>query len=311
MEDSPDMAPELEERRRYRDQLPPQLIISPKEIIAFCDNKLVQDDRVFPTMLQMEKLCVGYVNNYFRTVQDDVTPDMKRDVAVWMFEICDEERMHTAVFIRAVQYMDKYLSMQRISRTQLQLLGAVCLLISSKMAGTVIPAKTLVMYTANSITSEMLLDWERMLLGTLQWDMNGIVSSDFVQHILNLLPQEWWDSPEIYERIKTFISYCAVDYQLGVYLPSTVASASVVAALTPFLNADVMNKVLCTIQSATDIDLSQLQQCMDKITSKVKLSANGIGRNVDAICGSNLEAEQAGSMPATTPSTAGCGIKAR
>lgn len=306
MEESPDVSEELEERQRYQNQLPPQLIRRHREITA-SDEKILQDERVFPAMLQNEKLYAGYVNNYFQTVQNDLSPEMKKDVAIWMFEVCDEERMNTAVFIRAVQYMDKFLSIQRISRTQLQLLGAVCVLVSSKMAGTLISARTLVAYTANSVTTDMLLVWENFVLSLLQWDINGIVSADFVQPILNMIPKKFFHSREneIYERIKTYISYCAVDCQLGVYLPSTVASASIVIALDPFLSEEKRSLVRSKIQSATNIDSNVLNECIDQMKMKVTLTVVEGGRK-NLTSGS--DSDTATNSP---PKVNGCGIKAR
>lgn len=300
MEESPDVTSELEARERYKNELSSKLIDRHRVITAFSDTKLTQDDRVLKRMLQMEKLC-NYDLNYFCTVQDLVTPNMKRDVAIWMFEVCDEERMHTAVFLRAAQYMDKFLSLQRIFANQLQLLGAVCILVSSKMAGTLISSRRLVAYTADSITLDLLLEWEGLILGLLQWDMNGIVSADFVQHILNVLPKHLWDKDAIYERIKTFISYCAVDHVFAQYLPSTIASASIVAALAPFISSESHNQVLAKIQNAILIDLKQLKQCMDLITTTVQLTVEGRRKNME------LENEAVGSAANSN----GRSIKAR
>lgn len=265
MEESPDVSLEIKERNRYKNQIPPQIILKQKEITAFSDTNLLKNQQVFPSMLEMEKLSMVCVDNYFRTVQDDVTPKMKTDVAIWMYEVCEEEKMHTAVFVRAAHYLDKFLSTQKVSRFHLQLLGAVCILISSKLTGTVIPPQKLVVYTANSTSTEMILEWERMVLSVLKWDMYGIISVDFTQHILNLLPKKMWDNATILERIKTFIAFCAVDYQFGITMPSIIASASVVAAMKPFLTKESLNQVLATIQTATKIDQSHLKHCVQQI----------------------------------------------
>lgn len=65
--------------------------------------------------------------------------------------------MEEPVFLRSVQYMDNFLAMQKINRTQFQLLGAVCLLISSKITGSTISPQRLSYYTANSVTPDLLL----------------------------------------------------------------------------------------------------------------------------------------------------------
>ncbi|CAL8088346.1 unnamed protein product [Orchesella dallaii] len=307
MDESPDVSLELKEMSRYKNQLPSQVIVRHKELTALPDDNILHDKRVLPSMLVTEKVTVGYVNNYFRTVQDDLTPEMKSTVAVWMFEVCEEERMHVAVFLRAIQYMDKFLSLQRISRTQLQLLGAVCLLESSKIAGTTISLQRLVSYTADSVTPDMLLQWEDMLLTMLNWDMYGVVSSDFVPYILQMLPKELWDNTLVTERIKTFTAYCAVDHQFGVHLPSVIASASIAAALTPLVTTEVMDKVLYILQSATNINIQQLKSCMEQITAKVQVTVEEKLKSTKA-CGESPSDPE--TVTASSPNN-GCRIKSR
>lgn len=47
--------------------------------------------------------------------------------------MCDEQRCEEQVFPLAVNYMDRFLCMCPISRQQFQLLGAVCLLLATKI----------------------------------------------------------------------------------------------------------------------------------------------------------------------------------
>ena len=74
-----------------------------------------------------------------------------------MWQVCEEERVPESVFLRAINYMDRFLSVHKIQRNQFQLLGASCLLISSKWSGSLLSPGRLIYYTAHSITLEMLL----------------------------------------------------------------------------------------------------------------------------------------------------------
>lgn len=76
---------------------------------------------------------------------------------MYIFKVCEEENMEEPVFLRSVQYMDNFLAMQKINRTQFQLVGAVCLLISSKINGATISPQRLSYYTANSVAPDLLL----------------------------------------------------------------------------------------------------------------------------------------------------------
>lgn len=57
-----------------------------------------------------------------------------------------------------MNYLDRFLSVRNISRTSLQLLGAACMLIASKLKETIpISAEKLVTYTDHSITFTLLM----------------------------------------------------------------------------------------------------------------------------------------------------------
>ena len=62
------------------------------------------------------------------------------------------------MFPLAVIYLDRFLSVVNIKKTQLQLLGSVCLFLASKLKETIpLTAEKLVIYTDNSISLEELM----------------------------------------------------------------------------------------------------------------------------------------------------------
>lgn len=87
MEESPDLDSEIAERIREKRMLSAQLDFSRVQPpLAFTDPTIVDDPRVFESMLRMEERQVS-VPNYFKILQDDITPSMRNAITLWMFEV--------------------------------------------------------------------------------------------------------------------------------------------------------------------------------------------------------------------------------
>ncbi len=72
-------------------------------------------------------------------------------------QVCEEQQCQPDVYWLAVNYMDRFLSVSPISKSRLQLLGAVCLFLASRLKeSTPLTAEKLVLYTDRSINYDEL-----------------------------------------------------------------------------------------------------------------------------------------------------------
>ncbi|KAI2665558.1 G1/S-specific cyclin-D2 [Labeo rohita] len=123
------------------------------------DPNIFCDERVLQSLLTVEDRYVPQ-GPYFKCVQKDIQPFMRRMVATWMLEVCEEEKCEEDVFPLAMNYLDRFLAAVPTRKCYLQLLGAVCLFLASKLkACQPLSARKLCMYTDNSITSQQLLSF--------------------------------------------------------------------------------------------------------------------------------------------------------
>nr|XP_012230596.1 PREDICTED: G1/S-specific cyclin-D2 [Linepithema humile] len=180
------------------------------ECRAYADPALLGDDRVLQNLLQTEERYAPS-SSYFECVQRDISPLMRKIVAEWMLEVCEEQKCQDEVFPLSMNYVDRFLSICPIRKSQLQLLGTACLLLASKLRETSpLTAEVLVFYTDNSITLDDLWRWEQLVVSKLKWELSAVTPGDFLMHILSRLPMpRTWDTVKVRKHAQTFIALSA------------------------------------------------------------------------------------------------------
>ena len=81
----------------------------PRYVQPCLDPVLSTDSRVLTNLLVTETHHRPTSNNYIGEVQLDVTDKMRKIVADWMLEVCEEQRCSPQVFLLAVSYVDRLL----------------------------------------------------------------------------------------------------------------------------------------------------------------------------------------------------------
>ncbi|CAK9823616.1 G1/S-specific cyclin-D2 [Anthophora retusa] len=180
------------------------------ECRAYADPALLGDDRVLQNLLKTEERYAPS-SSYFECVQRDISPLMRKIVAEWMLEVCEEQKCQDEVFPLSMNYVDRFLSICPIRKSQLQLLGTACLLLASKLREpSPLTAEVLVFYTDNSITLDDLWRWEQLVVSKLKWELSAVTPGDFLMHILSRLPvPRTWDPVMVRRHAQTFIALSA------------------------------------------------------------------------------------------------------
>ncbi|CAG02424.1 unnamed protein product, partial [Tetraodon nigroviridis] len=185
--------------------------------------------------------------------------------------VCEEENSNEDVFPLAINYLDRFLAVMPTRKNYLQLLGAVCIFLASKLKDCrPLSAEKLCMYTENSITSRELLDWELVVLGKLKWNMASVTPNDFVEHIIRRLPLPKDKLGMVRKHTQTFVALCATDDRLAMNPPSMIATGSMGAAVCGLqldradarLSRDNLTDLLAKI---TNTEVDCLRACQEQI----------------------------------------------
>ncbi|XP_056132276.1 G1/S-specific cyclin-D2b [Lampris incognitus] len=243
---------------------------SDKVVRAQPDPNILYDERVLQSLLTIEDRFLPQ-GSYFQCVQKDILPYMRRMVAGWMHEVSEEEKSNEDVFPLAINYLDRFLAVAPTRKCHLQLLGAVCMFLASKLKDSrPLSAEKLCMYTDNSISPRELLEWELVVLGKLKWNMASVIPNDFIEHIVRRLPLPKNKLAVVRKHTQIFIALCATEFSLAMNPPSMIATGSLGAAICGLqldhtdqnLSRDNLTDLLAKITS-TEVDC--LRECQEQI----------------------------------------------
>lgn len=243
------------------------------------DFHLLEDDRNLASLFYLEDL-YRLQSNYFSHIQTEIKPWMRKMLANWMLEVCKNQNQEADVFVTAMNILDRFLSLQAISKRHLQLLGTTCMFIAAKLrSSTQLNAETLVIYTANSISIEQLLDWEQMILAKLKWDINSITACDFIPILLTRLNIiEHKNIKSIRNYMDSLVTMCATDFKFSM-LPASIIATGCLYLTIKYLNSldsEQSEQILVELNSAINsaIEPEILVQCIEQIEELLQADLN-------------------------------------
>lgn len=173
---------------------------------------------------------------YMDTVQNDINPSMRTILVDWLVEVAAEYKLHSDTLFLTVAYIDRYLSVVPVPRSELQLVGVACMLVASKYEEIYAPTVEDFCYiTDHTYSRERLLAAEQSVLAALRFEMTAPTTKTFLRRFLDAAAAEQLPGvkQELLEVVATYLAELSLlEYGLLRFLPSTIAAAAVLVALT-------------------------------------------------------------------------------
>ncbi|RLN30136.1 cyclin-A1-3-like [Panicum miliaceum] len=211
----------------------------PMEIDRVCDVDNNKDNpRFYPALasdihmlLREAESKESPSTDFMETIQKDINPSMRAILVDWLVEVAEEYRLVPDTLYLTVNYIDRYLSGNKISRQRLQLLGVACMLIAAKREEICAPQVEEFCYiTDNTYFRDEVLEMEASVLNCLKFQMSAPSAKCFLRRFLRAA-QAWDEDPAYIEVLANYITELSLlEYNLLCYLPSQIAASAIFLA---------------------------------------------------------------------------------
>lgn len=118
----------------------------------------------------------------------NLQPRMRSILLNWLSEVSEVYQLHRETYYLAMDYFDRYLSVQsEIGKQQLQLVGITCLFIAAKMQEIYPPKVSDFAYvTDGACTEKDILTKELVIMKFLKWNLNSITVNSWLTVYMQL-----------------------------------------------------------------------------------------------------------------------------
>ncbi|XP_024994596.1 cyclin-A2-1-like isoform X2 [Cynara cardunculus var. scolymus] len=170
--------------------------------------------------------------DYMKTVQLEISQEMRGILIDWLVEVCEEYGLASETFYLTVALIDQYLSKKCIGKRRLQLLGITCMLIASKYEEICAPrVEDFCFITDSTYTRGEVLEMEHTILDLLSFQLSVPTTRKFLRRFL-LAAQSSYMAPVI--ELEFLANYLAeltlIDYSFLKFLPSLIAASAIFLA---------------------------------------------------------------------------------
>lgn len=170
--------------------------------------------------------------DFMEKIQSDVNSSMRAILIDWLVEVAEEYRLVPDTLYLTVNYIDRYLSGNVMSRQRLQLLGVACMMIAAKYEEICAPQVEEFCYiTDNTYFKEEVLEMESSVLNYLKFEMTAPTAKCFLRRFVRAAQGI---NEVLSMQLECLANYLAelsiLEYNMLRYAPSLVAASAIFLA---------------------------------------------------------------------------------
>ncbi|KAK1408157.1 hypothetical protein QVD17_39792 [Tagetes erecta] len=171
-------------------------------------------------------------DNYMKTVQRDITQEMRGILIDWLVEVCEEYGLRAETFYLTVTLIDRYLTKVYIEKQKLQLVGITCMLIASKYEDITAPrVEDFCFITDGTYTRKEVLVMEREVLDELGFYLSVPTVYKFLRRFILAAQSSYKVRVVELEYLANYLAELTLtEYGFLNFLPSLIAASAVFLA---------------------------------------------------------------------------------
>jgi len=164
--------------------------------------------------------------NYMSS-QTEVNEKMRTILIDWLVDVHLKFKLHEETFFLAVDLVDRYLTVARVSRSQLQLVGITCMLLAAKYEEIWPPeVSECIHVSANTYTRDEILKMERAIAAALSFKLTQPTPFPMLARLLEVTEADEMTRHAAF----FFLEHAVLNYKHLQFLPSELAHASLYLA---------------------------------------------------------------------------------
>lgn len=201
--------------------------------------------------------------DYVQKVQSDVNANMRGVLVDWMVEVAEEYKLVSDTLYFSVSYIDRFLSLNLLSRQKLQLLGVSAMLIASKYEEIKPPEVEDFCYiTDNTYNKEQVVEMEADILKSLKFELGGPTVKTFLRRFSKVAQESNNNTSDLqFEFLCCYLAELSLlDYNCVKFLPSLVAAS--VVFLARFMSNPMTHPWNLALHQLTRYKPADLKECI-------------------------------------------------